>query len=555
MMTEAIIIAGLLISVVFRAAKLEGGLALSLLHGTTLFLLYLLISGLLVRVRPVLQHVFFAAAATLLLVEATIQTLTGLHLNWFVLSLLLQKNSSTQIGLSLPIVSLVLIGLAGLLAFISVKGPRRLIRFSAVKIGVLLIASFGAAQLIYGLAYFDGAAKILQARRTLPFFWAPHPYRSNKLLGYVFGPRDENPFSKSQIQSPKSAFDAGVHASDLPIVPIDLESAPNILLVVADSWRSKDVQKTPALMPNFVRAAQSGHAEFDYYSVSNCTHFSMYTLLTGKLATGYGNVRRGQIPVGLFPLLARAGYRLSTAESAALDWYDLSEILLPAETERWIADGVDTLENDTAAAAETIRQMSAWPNTDAPSLHLAFFQGIHFPYSSSLEAPGTTNLDRYKEAIRRFDQNLGQILAEVDNRATSRKTLVIVTSDHGEEFLSEGRVGHASRLTDEQVKVPLLILGAQSVADGLRSHTDIVPFIQKRLGLPTEQIVAPRPTVLANCDYDFPSGFALLEDGNRFDFLYDEGYLIPSGHSLEQADKNVTREAANRLLSIINQDR
>ncbi len=544
----------LIVAICLRASLEKSGALLSVLHGGTLFGLFVIASSLLHQLHPLVGRAFFALTVIVLAFEAAIQTMTGMHLNWFVLSLLWQDNSSAQVGISFPLVAGGISVAVVMLIGISARLENR--RFSTPVLAtlVLVLGAFGTTQLHYAYAYFGGAAEILQARRTLPFFWAPHPYQSNKLLGMVLGPRAINPFSHSDIEVAKSAFEPPSNSMENRQIMLDPTTAPNILLIISDSLRSKDIRADRSLMPNLFSAANDGYFSLDHYSVSNCTHFSMYTLLTGRLATSYGTSRRRGTPTGLFPSLALAGYRLTTAESSALDWYDLSEILLPAETERWIAEGEDTIENDAAITDKTITEIAAWPNLEAPTLHMAFYHGTHYPYSDDLNAPGTTNLDRYKQSIQLFDKKIGKILRAIKAQDTGRKTLVIVTSDHGEEFFSEGRVGHASRLSDEQVKVPFLLLGAVNDTSDLRSHADVFRFLINAVVKGPNQPPKERPIVLANCDYDFPTGFALIKGRARYDFLYDEGYLVPGPVSDGSKNPQGQLDAARRLLTLINGD-
>lgn len=533
-----------------RAALTDSGAVLSFMHGATIAAAYILVRGAVSVANIWLGRLVFGAFTVLLLFEIFIQFLTGLHVNWFVLSLLAQNNSSLQIGLSMP--GLLLVAALVFVATIVVSARYSSLaqHLSPFKAALVFLVLFGTTQLIYASAYFAGSAKVLQVRRTLPFFWAPHPYQSNKLLGIVLGPRDKNPFALSERLAPETT--PGLP----PLLPgqlnnIDPETAPNILLIVADSLRSKDLLENLDLAPNLKRASTNGFFSLNHYSVSNCTHFSMYTLMTGDLATSYGTARRATDPVGLYPTLLQLGYRISTAESSSLDWYDLSDIILPANTERWVAEGEDALENDSGVTTQTVAEMQVWPEHNRPTIHLAFYQGTHYPYSDTLNIPGRTNEERYVEAIREFDTNLGTLLETARTLPVERETIIIVTSDHGEEFLSEGRVGHASRLTDEQVQVPFLLLGAELEPETIRSHTDVNNFILRSIGALKDEPDSDRPVILANCDYDFPNGFALLQAGERFEFYYDQGYLVPAANPGGSASQQGTLEAAKTLLKVI----
>lgn len=98
----------------------------------------------------------------------------------------------------------------------------------------------------------------------------------------------------------------------------------------------------------------------------------------------------------------------------------------------------------------------------------------------------------YDGEIAFTDAQLGRLLerlAQPDRRAD---TLIIVTSDHGDEFFEHGEKGHRLSLFEEVVDVPLIMAGA-GVADagrrvsGVTEHTDVVPTILELLGLPAAE--------------------------------------------------------------------
>ena len=62
----------------------------------------------------------------------------------------------------------------------------------------------------------------------------------------------------------------------------------------------------------------------------------------------------------------------------------------------------------------------------------------------------------YDAGIRYTDLHLGGFLAAVDDAAEGRETVVVVLSDHGEEFGEHGRYRHV-QLYDEVLRVPLIV--------------------------------------------------------------------------------------------------
>ncbi len=539
----------LLVSASIRAVSGFTGLPLVAGHAITLLVLFIICQSLIAKISNRAAGLFFAFTALLLVVEIAIQVSTGLHVNWFVISLLMEGSLKQNTGLSAPLLGALLVAAAAGLYWIGTKFATSGIKLSAPRMVVAGVLAAAATQLIYAVAYYQGSTEAIQVRRNIPFFWTPHPYQSNKLLGYVLGPRGENPFSLSKVRAEDTIFTA-----EPPILsPVSQragEDLPNVLIIVADSLRSKDIRKNPKLAPVLMSAGQNGYISLDHYSVSNCTHFSLYSMFTGNLPTSYSAARSRKAGTGMFAEISAAGYDVTTAESTSLDWYDLSDIILPSKTERWIGEDEDTLENDRQVTVKTIEQLSKWKQTEKPGIHLAYYFGTHFPYSEALGSSGMSRLERYKAAIGLFDIELAKLLLALNELNLGDNTLVIVTSDHGEEFYQDGRVGHASRLSDEQVKVPLLVLGAQNQSRIPLSHRGIPELIYSTIE-PTQPKNQPSDAIyLATCGYDFPGAFAVLNQNGRFDFEFDNGYLIPISPQPDGAKANMRKAAADLLKSI-----
>ena len=63
----------------------------------------------------------------------------------------------------------------------------------------------------------------------------------------------------------------------------------------------------------------------------------------------------------------------------------------------------------------------------------------------------------YLGEVAWLDHQLGELLAGLKRLGRDGDTLVVVTADHGEEFMDHGMYGHGSQLFDETLHVPLLL--------------------------------------------------------------------------------------------------
>jgi arylsulfatase A-like enzyme len=95
--------------------------------------------------------------------------------------------------------------------------------------------------------------------------------------------------------------------------------------------------------------------------------------------------------------------------------------------------------------------------------------------------------DYYDGCIRFNDEQLGRILDEVRILSETRETVVIITADHGDEFLEHGRFYHTNLLFEELLHVPLIIWDPQRFSKGLKVESlvrliDLLPTIAETVG-------------------------------------------------------------------------
>jgi arylsulfatase A-like enzyme len=95
-------------------------------------------------------------------------------------------------------------------------------------------------------------------------------------------------------------------------------------------------------------------------------------------------------------------------------------------------------------------------------------------------------IDRYDAGIRQMDAELGRFFDFLKAEGLWQKTLLVVTSDHGEEFFEHGGVLHGQTQYQEVLRIPLLIKDA-GIAEGKRvaspvSLVDIAPTLLARVG-------------------------------------------------------------------------
>lgn len=529
---EALAVGGLLLWANAAALTVSLAGAVTLMHAAALTLGFLMVRHLLARAAEPLAHLLFALVVTLLSAEVILATFSGLHLSRFVLSLALQPQAASQIGLSggwalMP-------ALLAVAAYMGSRLIRQGVRTAARPLLAIVAILVLSSQGIYAFLLYQRDPALLTQQRDMVFFEGLHHYYAEQLFTPLVGPRPANPMARSFALPGSPTTDSPDWVVTRP---------KDVLIVVIDSLRAQDMAADPDVAPNLLAWGQDGFLSLTHRSVSNCTHFSMHTLFTGQLATDFGQRRKRGYSPSLFHSLQKAGYAASTEESSSLDWYDLATTYMQG-VERTVASQPTFKEADQAVIERTLTRLLA--PAKMPRLHLAYLNGPHFSAEELLDK-GTIR-QAYFSRVKETDALLGSMLDRLNGAGKLDDMLVIITSDHGEQLLEDGIVGHASILNREQTVVPFLVLGADGPTDWIRSHRDLVPLIRNELSATAAEPPARAAEILVGCDYAFPRSFAVLEGVGQTDFDFQDGLLRPAG---APGSKKAAQEAALLLISEI----
>ena len=91
----------------------------------------------------------------------------------------------------------------------------------------------------------------------------------------------------------------------------------------------------------------------------------------------------------------------------------------------------------------------------------------------------------YDATVRAADRLVGEVVDALRSSGRLDRTIVIITSDHGEELFEHGRFGHGGALVDEVLHVPLIIrgpgIGARRVGQTV-SLIDVAPTLRELCG-------------------------------------------------------------------------
>ncbi|HVP28080.1 MAG TPA: sulfatase [Myxococcota bacterium] len=307
------------------------------------------------------------------------------------------------------------------------------------------------------------------------------------------------------------------------------------VLIVIDTLRADHLSLSGYrrdTSPRLVELAREGTTFRRCYAHSSSTRPSVTTILTSRLVSAHGVVTHGrdalatEIPylpdllhaAGLHTLAVVANPQIHPRLGFARG-FDVFVPVFPRSLDPAHVRAVEIASRPAQEAFDLARaQIEALP-AGAPFLAYVHVLDPHAPYSApepfrtrytdpGYHGPVTgTILDFVvKEEIRTNPANLAQLEAYYDGeiaytddalgrfvdwlRASDRlrSTLVVVTADHGEQFLEHGDLGHGLPLFEEVVRVPLLFLGPGvphgRTSDALVGLVDVTPTILDLLGHP-----------------------------------------------------------------------
>lgn len=365
------------------------------------------------------------------------------------------------------------------------RGPARAI-FSgwlAVLVGVNVWYAWADA-------HYD--SRVARESANLPFHYPLTAKRTLARWGLV------DP-AKAPVAVALPGSGAGLH---YPQVAMDCEvqpQRPNILLVIVDAWRADqlDAQVTPRIS---ALAAQSMRFR-NHVSGGNVTRFGIFSIFYGLPGSYWWTMLRTQTPPVLIRELQRQEYDLGIFGSAPL---------VHPEFDRTVFSGVPGLrtrtpgnrpvERDRRVVSDMVAFLDEPRRGEQPFFGFLWLNSVHSydvlegatPFKPSLQHINylalnqdydpTPYFNRYRNALHFVDGEVGKVLDALERNRLLDDTLVIITSDHGEEFNDTGKNywGHNGNFSPWQVKVPLLVrwpawgAGEQGY---LTSHYDLAPTL------------------------------------------------------------------------------
>ncbi|MEZ4368199.1 MAG: sulfatase [Kofleriaceae bacterium] len=282
----------------------------------------------------------------------------------------------------------------------------------------------------------------------------------------------------------------------------------NVLLITIDTVRYdhtsfggyRDGPRGRDTTPRLAELAARGTSFTFAQAPSAGTMASVPAILTSKFfhsGIPLGPERKGTAPKVLpeatliGEIAKRKGYRTGaiTTHPYFNDW--------------GLDQGIDDYDNSIGRDNDPFRiaahlvtdRALAWvaKQRETPWLLWTHYIDPHGRYVAHPDGPawGDREEDLYDGELHYTDRHIGRLLDELSRMPGADRTIVVVTSDHGDGFGEHGFINHGQALYRELLHVPLIVYVPDNlprVIGGAVSGLDVVPTIAELIGAPVDDL-------------------------------------------------------------------
>ncbi len=388
------------------------------------------------------------------------------------------------------------------------------LRRTLISAVVIFLISLVFQGLAYGISSFKGYVPVLAASKAFPLY-QPVTFRGlAKSLG--FKENKDNSFKMKTGKSLTLKYPLN------PIIRDPNHTKYNLVFLVAETLRADML--TREIMPSTWDFAQKAVKCNDNYAAGNGTRMSLFGIFYGL----YGNYwfsfldeRKGPV---LIDLLIGNNYQFSMYTSAAFTY---------PEFDKTVFAGIDPCDlhpfaskygwkSDRKNTSDLINFIDT-RDSCCPFMTFMFFESAHaryyfpedtiirpdylkdFSYTVDIKKNIELIKNRYINSCHHLDTQIARVINHLKEKNLLDSTIVVITGDHGEEFMEHGRWGHNSNFTEQQTRTPLVlwIPGCKPrIISSITSHLDVAPTLMKLLGV-------------KNPPEDYCLGYDLLGDKQR----------------------------------------
>ena len=396
--------------------------------------------------------------------------------------------------------------------------PSWIPRYFFTGLMVLFVAATVSERVVYAYSSVTGLASVSAITQKVPYYL---PFTARGLLIKMGVKVDRN----SKINLKRSVGNLNYPLNPLQVDP---PAKPyNIVWLVSESWRADTLD--PEIMPNTWAFPQTASRFTRHYSGGNGTRVGVFTMMTGIPGNYWFPMLAERRGAAIVDVMKAQNYQLSLYTSAKFSYPEFDASIfsqVPSEQLHEISGGAAGWERDRQNVTDLLKFIDG-RDKNRPFFTFMFFESPHarynFPPESVIRKPYVEDINyftldkeklskdigliknRYLNAVHHLDSQFARVIEHLRKNGLLDSTIVVMLGDHGEEFMENGRWGHNSAFTDQQIMTPLVIRvpgRKPAVYEGMSNHMDVIPTLLPMLGV-------------KNPTRDYSSGIDLFSGAKR----------------------------------------
>lgn len=513
--------------------------------------LHAIVSRRISRLTVALAVIFTVAIIMFIKSDLMIYDLYNFHFNGFIWNLMTTKggmaslgtSDATYLAIALSLFSVILVQIFAW--WLSQRASAW--RWSGLTTRLLfcLVAlAFVLQAVLYGLSDVKNNGAILDSATVYPF------YKKVTFRGFA------EKMGMKAVRHNSNHLNVDTSRIHYPLQTIHFtqpKTPPNIVILVAESLRWDRL--TPDIMPNVWQLSQQGLYYKNHYSSGNGTREGLFGMFYGLYGSYWSSFLHAQQSPLLMDRIQSLGYQLDIRTSAKFSYPEFNKTLfakVPLAQLHEADEKLNPWQRDELNASEQIQFLQK-RDKNKPFMSFFFFESTHarydFPEQAVIASPYLKDVNywgmsreslkpkigefknRYTNAAHWADAQMGRVIAELKAQGLLENTIIIITGDHGEEFLEKGFWGHNSSFVEEQTHTPMVVWMPKTPhqeVERVTSHLDISPTLLQALGAPNDVSAYSLGRSLLD---ESPRDFIVVSDWHSISVLTSEmKYRIPYQH-------------------------
>ncbi len=509
------------------------------------------------RLILILSILISSFCSLFLLVDSQVYSLFKFHLNGIILNMIFNRQSLDVFDFSYS--ELLEFGLIGILVLLlelliawfvwnKIVAPQKLRIGKSIALFWLGGFLFSYFSLLITIA--NGNNLLSQQNPNLPFF--------NQIIAKIIPDSNADDILMRYSENNFSQFSFTNKPLNYPRHPLqcDTKSKPyNVILILIDSLRSDSLNEKE--MPKLNEFANHNVRFLNHFSGGNSTQpglFSLFYSIPSNYWTAALEHKRRPV---FFDVLNNSNYESLILWSAPIKMPPFDKTIFLGINDGSIKEAIG---DDVGSRDKQITNL-AIEFLNRKKINEPFFLNLFYDaphgYCSEQSYPGfyvlakntcsrllmSNDMDpepyykRYLNTVHFIDNELDRVLETITKKGYLEDSIIIITSDHGQEFndSKQNYWGHSGNFTQFQLQIPLVIHWPDQPSQSVEYRTtsyDVVPtLLQKLFGC--ENLIS-----------DYSIGHNLFDNEGRLGFLIAGSYAYMG---IVESDRITTLHASGQI--------